>query len=100
MKEVVIISGVRTPVGRYMGALKTIEAYDLAALVMNAAVAKAGIAPDDVDEVIFGQSYQNGEYVNIARMGLLNAGGPKPSPASPSISAAAPVCRWCAWPPA
>jgi acetyl-CoA C-acetyltransferase len=80
MKEVVIISGVRTPVGRYMGALKTIEAYDLAALVMNAAVAKAGIAPDDVDEVIFGQSYQNGEYVNIARMGLLNAGWPEAIP--------------------
>lgn len=80
MKEVVIISGVRTPVGRYMGALKTIEAYDLAALVMNAAVEKAGIAPDDVDEVIFGQSYQNGEYVNIARMGLLNAGWPEAIP--------------------
>ena len=62
MKEVVIISGVRTPVGRYMGALKTIEAYDLAALVMNAALQKAGVQPGDVDEVVFGQSYQNGEY--------------------------------------
>ncbi len=76
MKEVVIVSGVRTPVGRYMGALKTIEAYDLAALVMNAAVERAGVDPADVDEVIFGQAYQNGEYVNIARMGLLTAGWP------------------------
>ncbi|MBR9980295.1 MAG: acetyl-CoA C-acyltransferase, partial [Desulfatitalea sp.] len=83
MKDVVIISGVRTPVGRYMGALKTIEAYDLAALVMNAAIEKAGIKPenvDEVDEVVFGQSYQNGEYVNIARMGLLTAGWPDSIP--------------------
>jgi acetyl-CoA C-acetyltransferase len=80
MKEVVIVSGVRTPVGRYMGALKTVQAYDLAALVMNAAVEKAGIAASDVDEVIFGQSYQNGEYVNIARMGLLTAGWPESIP--------------------
>ena len=80
MKEVVIISGVRTPVGSYMGALKSIEAYDLAALVMNAAIQKAGIAAADVDEVVFGQAYQNGEYVNIARMGLLTAGWPDAIP--------------------
>ncbi len=80
MKEVVIISGVRTPVGSYMGALKNIEAYDLAALVMNAAIQKAGIAAADVDEVVFGQAYQNGEYVNIARMGLLTAGWPEAIP--------------------
>jgi acetyl-CoA C-acetyltransferase len=76
MKEVVIISAVRTPVGRYMGALKNIEAYDLAASVLNAAVEKAHISPDRIDEVIMGQSYQNGEYVNIARMALLQAGWP------------------------
>ena len=76
MKEVVIISAVRTPVGRYMGALKNIEAYDLAARVLNAAVEKAHISPEQIDEVIMGQSYQNGEYVNIARMALLQAGWP------------------------
>jgi acetyl-CoA C-acetyltransferase len=76
MKEVVIISAVRTPVGRYMGALKNIEAYDLAASVLNAAVEKAHISLDRIDEVIMGQSYQNGEYVNIARMALLQAGWP------------------------
>lgn len=79
-KEIVIVSGVRTPVGRYMGALKTIEAYDLAALVLNESIKKAEIKPDQVDEVIMGQSYQNGEYVNIARMGLLNAGWPEEIP--------------------
>jgi acetyl-CoA C-acetyltransferase len=77
MHEVVIVSGVRTPVGRYMGSLKSVEAYDLAALVLNEAVTRIGIEPRQVDQVIMGQSYQNGEYVNIARMGLLTAGWPE-----------------------
>jgi acetyl-CoA C-acetyltransferase len=80
LKKVVIISGVRTPVGRYMGALKEIPAYDLGALVLNEAVKRAGVDPAHVDEVILGQSYQNGEYVNIARMSLLKAGWPDSIP--------------------
>jgi acetyl-CoA C-acetyltransferase len=80
MKEPVIISAVRTPVGKYMGALREVEAYDLASLVLNGAVQRAGIQPDQVDEVIMGQSYQNGEYVNIARMALLKAGWPETIP--------------------
>jgi acetyl-CoA C-acetyltransferase len=80
MKTPVIISGVRTPVGRYMGALKDVEAYDLAGLVLNAALEKASLAADQVDEVIMGQCYQNGEYVNIARMALLKAGWPEKIP--------------------
>jgi acetyl-CoA C-acetyltransferase len=77
MRDVVIVSAVRTPVGRYMGALKSVEAYDLAALVLNESVRRIGLAPETVDQVILGQSYQNGEYVNIARMGLLTAGWPE-----------------------
>ena len=80
MNQAVILSGVRTPVGRYMGALKTVEAYDLAAMVIDEAVKRVNIHPDDVDEVILGQSYQNGEYVNIARMALLKAGWPESIP--------------------
>lgn len=80
MKEVVIISAVRTPVGRYMGALKSVEAYDLASLVLGEAVKRINIDPELVDEVIMGQSYQNGEYVNIARMALLKAGWPEKIP--------------------
>jgi len=76
MGEVVIVSGVRTPVGRYMGGLKDVEAYDLASMVLSEALARAGVEPQMVDEVIMGQSYQNGEYVNIARMALLKAGWP------------------------
>jgi acetyl-CoA C-acetyltransferase len=80
MNQPVIISAVRTPVGRYMGALKDVEAYDLASLVLKEAVKRANLQPDQVDEVIMGQAYQSGEYVNIARMALLKAGWPEVIP--------------------
>ena len=80
MQEAVIVSAVRTPVARYMGALKDIAAYDLAALILNRVVERANISPERVDEVIMGQSYQSGEYVNIARMALLKAGWPDTIP--------------------
>jgi acetyl-CoA C-acetyltransferase len=63
-----------------MGALKEIPAYDLGALVLNEAVKRGGVDPAQVDEVILGQSYQSGEYVNIARMSLLKAGWPETVP--------------------
>ena len=74
MKEAVIVSAVRTPVGKYMGALRTVEACDLAAIVLAGAIKQTGIDPALVDEVVMGQSYQNGESVNVARMALLKAG--------------------------
>lgn len=74
MKDVVIVSAGRTPVGSYMGNLKDIPAYDLGALVLNSVIERAGLTSEQVDHVIMGQSYQNGEYVNIARMSLLTAG--------------------------
>jgi len=80
MSQAVIVSAVRTPVGRYLGALKTVQADELAALVLNGAIARAGITAETVDEVVMGQSYQNGESVNIARMGLLKAGWPEAIP--------------------
>lgn len=80
MKKAVILSGVRTPVGRYMGALKEVPAFDLGALVLNEVAKRAGLDPVRIDEVIMGQSYQSGEYVNIARMALLKAGWPESIP--------------------
>lgn len=80
MKDVVIVSAGRTPVGRYMGSLKDVPAYDLAALVLNNLIEKVGLNTDQIDDVIMGQSYQNGEYVNIARMSLLTAGWPESIP--------------------
>lgn len=76
MQEVVITSAVRTPIGSYLGALRDVPAYDLVALVLNETVKRAKVAPAMVDDVIMGQCYQSGEYVNIARMGLLTAGWP------------------------
>jgi acetyl-CoA C-acetyltransferase len=76
MERVIIAGAVRTPIGKYIGGLKDIPGYELGVLVLNEAVKKTGVEPVQVDEVIMGQSYQNGESVNIARMALLAAGWP------------------------
>ena len=60
-----------------MGSLRDVPAYDLAALVLNDAAKRAKVDPSSVDEVVMGQCYQSGEYVNIARMALLCAGWPE-----------------------
>lgn len=80
MDDVVIVSCVRTPIGRYGGALRDVPVYRLASLVLNQAVKRAGIDPAWVDDVIMGQSYQNGECANGARMALLDAGWPHEVP--------------------
>jgi acetyl-CoA C-acetyltransferase len=76
MNRVGIVGAVRTPIGNFGGSLRNVPAYDLAALILNEAVKRANITPDQVNMVILGQNYQNGEYVNIARMGLLQADWP------------------------
>src|SRR4030065_282269 len=76
IEKVAIIGAVRTPIGRFLGALRDVPAYDLGALVLNEAVRRAKVAPARVDDVILSQSYQSGEYVNIARMSLFKAGWP------------------------
>ncbi len=81
MKEIVIVSAARTAVGNFGGSLRTVPAYDLAAIVLNEAVKKANLEPASVDAVILGQNYQSGEYVNIARMALLTADWPVEIPA-------------------
>jgi len=80
VEKVAIIAGVRTPIGAYGGALRDVPAYRLASLVLNAAIKKAKIEPGWVDDVIMGQSYQNGECANGARMALLDAGWPTEVP--------------------
>ena len=81
MEEVVIVSGVRTPIGRYGGALKDIQVHQLGALVLNEALTRAGLKPEAVDDVIAAQSYQNGECANAGRVALLAAGWPDSVPA-------------------
>ena len=76
MEKVVIASGVRTPIGSYGGSLRDVPVYKLGALVLAEAVKRAGIDPGQVEDVIMGQSYQNGECANGARMAVLEAGWP------------------------
>lgn len=81
MPDAYIISGVRTPVGRYGGVLSSVRPDDLAALVLSEAVSRAGINPADVDEVILGNTNQAGEdNRNVARMAALLAGFPETVP--------------------
>ncbi|OUO79281.1 acetyl-CoA acetyltransferase [Blautia sp. An249] len=77
LKEVVIVSGVRLPVGSYGGSLKDIPAIDLGAMVVKEAVKRAGIQPSDVNEVIVGQVGEVAENGFIARAISLKAGMPK-----------------------
>lgn len=76
MKEVVIVSGVRTPVASFGGSLKDISAIDLGAMAVKEAVARAGIKPEDVNEVIVGQVGQIAESGFVARAISLKAGLP------------------------
>jgi 3-oxoadipyl-CoA thiolase len=75
--EVVILAAVRTPIGKYAGALKDVRPDDLAALVIAEAVKRAGVAPEAIEDVILGCANQAGEdNRNVARMALLLAGLP------------------------
>jgi 3-oxoadipyl-CoA thiolase len=75
--EVVILSAVRTPIGKYAGALKDVRPDDLAALVIAEAITRAGVASEAVEDVILGCANQAGEdNRDVARMALLLAGLP------------------------
>jgi acetyl-CoA C-acetyltransferase len=76
--EAVILSAVRTPVGRYGGALAGVRPDDLAALAISAAVERAGVPPGQIEDVYLGAANQAGEdNRNVARMAALLAGLPE-----------------------
>ncbi len=77
MRKAAIISAVRTPIGRYGGGLAPVRPDDLAALVIRAAVDRAGVDPQQIEDVYFGAANQAGEdNRNVARMAALLAGLP------------------------
>jgi acetyl-CoA C-acetyltransferase len=76
LNEVVIISAARTPVGQFLGSLKGFTAPQLGAIVVRESVKRAGIKPEDVDEVIMGCVIQAGLGQNPARQAALNGGIP------------------------
>lgn len=78
MNEVLIVSAVRTPIGKIRGALSQVRPDDLAALVIKTAVERSGIDPEIIEEVYFGCANQAGEdNRNVARMAALLAGLPQ-----------------------
>src|SRR5882672_7675746 len=81
IKQAVIISAVRTPVGKFLGALKGFKATELGAIAVREAVKRAGVNPADVDEVIMGCAIQAGLGQNPARQAALHGGLP------PAVSA-------------
>ncbi|WP_377888964.1 thiolase family protein [Alkalihalobacillus sp. R86527] len=73
-ESIVIVEAVRTPVGRYGGALKDLNSGELAAIAIKETVKRAGISPEFVDEVILGEVRQTTESSNVARVAGLRAG--------------------------
>ena len=76
MRDVVVSSPVRTPVGRFGGALRDVSAAELAATVIRALVSRTGVEPSEIDDVILGHCYPSGEAPAIGRVAALDAGLP------------------------
>jgi acetyl-CoA C-acetyltransferase len=80
MENVVIVSAVRTPVGRIGGALAGVSPEELSRIVIENVLSRAGIEKRSVDEVVWGQAKQSADAPNIARVALLKAGLPENVP--------------------
>ena len=101
MSRAVVLSGVRTPIGRYGGALAGTRPDDLAALVVREAVDRAGIDAAEIEDVFLGCANQAGEdNRNVARMAVLLAGLPESVPGvtvnrlcASGLSAVVEACR-------
>ncbi|MDJ0350989.1 acetyl-CoA C-acetyltransferase [Cryobacterium sp. PH29-G1] len=76
LRQVVICEPLRTPIGRFGGAFKTVAPADLAAVVIRALMDRTGLDGALVDDVIFGQAYPSAEAAPVARVAALNAGLP------------------------
>jgi len=76
MREVVIVSAVRTALGSFGGTLKDITPMDLGSTVIKSAVERAGIKPEQVDEVLMGSVLQSGYGQGVARQAWVKAGFP------------------------
>ena len=76
MRDVVIVSAARTPIGKFGGSLKTIPTRQLGAIAIKEAIERAGIKPEQVDEVVMGCVLQGGLGQNVSRQMALDAGLP------------------------
>lgn len=73
MRNAAVVMPLRTPVGKFMGALSPVSAGELGATVIRALIARSGVDPDRIDDVVFAQGYANGEAPCIARWAALAA---------------------------
>ena len=89
MDSVVIVEACRTAVGKFGGTLKPYSAGELASAMMSAAISRAGISPELIDEVDFGQCRQSSDHSNIARYAALKAGIPDRVPGNTVMCACA-----------
>ena len=76
MRRAAIVCPIRTPVGKFMGALAPVSAGRLGAVILKALIERTGIDPEAIDDVVFAQGYGNGEAPCIARWSALAAGLP------------------------
>lgn len=81
MKDIVIVSAVRTAIGRFGGSLAKVSATELGSIVINEAIARAGLQKDQIGEVIMGQVLTAGAGQNPARQAMMKAGVAKETPA-------------------
>ncbi|HEK9988845.1 TPA: acetyl-CoA C-acetyltransferase [Streptococcus equi subsp. zooepidemicus] len=81
VKEVVITTAVRTPIGSFGGAFKSVSAVQLGKIVVEALLEKSGLKPEQIDEVIFGNVLHAGLGQNVARQVAITAGIPNDKPA-------------------
>jgi acetyl-CoA C-acetyltransferase len=77
LQDVYILSAVRTPIGKFGGTLAGLTSPDLGVVAAQAAIERAGVAPDQIDETIFGSARQAGNGPNPARQISIRAGVPK-----------------------
>ncbi len=94
LTDVVAISAVRTPMGRFGGTIRDVPAYDLGATAIQAALQRAGVAGDGIDDVIFGNCRQAGNGPNPARTASVRGTVPISVPVQ-TINMACPSAMRC-----
>ena len=91
MREVYVVNCCRTAVGSFGGSLKDVPAPEMGAIVIKEALKRANVAPENVDEVMFGCILTAGLGQNVARQASLKAGIPIEVPPTPWAWSAAPA---------
>src|SRR6202167_6528775 len=81
MTDIYILSAVRTPIGKFGASLASLTAADMGVVAAKAAIERAGVQPDQIEETIFGSARQAGGGPNVARQISIRSGVPQEAPA-------------------